>query len=31
MRTIDFAPLKPYFHGMITRSGAPFWLGSTRP
>ena len=31
MRTIDLALLKPYFHGMTTRTGAPFWLGSTWP
>ena len=29
--TIDFALLKPYFHGRCTRSGAPFWFGSVRP
>ena len=22
--TIDFTPLKPYFHGTMSRSGAPF-------
>mgnify|MGYP003694336751 CR=1 FL=1 len=31
MRTIDLALLKPYFQGMTTRIGAPFWLGSTCP
>ena len=31
MRTIDLMPLKPYFHGTTSRSGAPFWLGSVRP
>ena len=31
MRTIDLALLKPYFHGITTRTGAPFWLGSTWP
>ena len=25
--TMDFAFLKPYFQGMTTRMGAPFWLG----
>ena len=29
--TIDFADLKPYFHGMTTRTGAPSWLGNTSP
>ena len=29
--TIDLMPLKPYFHGTTSRSGAPFWLGSTLP
>jgi len=29
--TIDFTPLKPYFHGTTSRSGAPFCPGSTRP
>src|SRR5262245_28389056 len=29
--TIDLMPLKPYFHGVISRSGAPFWFGSTLP
>src|ERR1039457_2712374 len=29
--TMDFAFLKPYFHGLTTRMGAPFWLGSTSP
>ena len=28
--TIDLMPLKPYFHGTTSRSGAPFWLGSAR-
>jgi hypothetical protein len=31
MRTIDLMPLKPYFHGTTSRSGAPFWFGSTFP
>ena len=29
--TIDLMPLKPYFQGMMSRSGAPFWFGSSRP
>ena len=29
--TIDLMPLKPYFHGTTSRSGAPFWFGSTLP
>ena len=29
--TIDLMLLKPYFHGTMSRSGAPSWLGSTRP
>ena len=29
--TIDLMLLKPYFHGTTSRSGAPFWLGMTRP
>ena len=24
-------PLKPYFHGTTSRSGAPFWFGSVLP
>src|SRR5207245_6648296 len=31
IRTMDLALLKPYFHGTTTRTGAPFWFGSTRP
>ena len=31
MRTIDLMLLKPYFHGTTSRSGAPFWFGSTSP
>ena len=30
-RTIDFADLKPYFHGTASRSGAPFCAGSGLP
>src|SRR5205814_9396637 len=29
--TIDVPLLKPYFQGTTTRTGAPFWLGSTSP
>src|SRR5208283_5190621 len=29
--TIDLIPLKPYFQGTTSRSGAPFWAGSSRP
>ena len=29
--TIDLMLLKPYFHGTTSRSGAPFWLGRSRP
>ena len=29
--TIDLIPLKPYFHGTTSRSGAPFWAGSSCP
>src|SRR5438093_2895012 len=29
--TIDLTLLKPYFHGTTSRSGLPFWLGSTSP
>ena len=29
--TMDFALLKPYFHGTTSRTGAPFWLGSAWP
>jgi hypothetical protein len=29
--TSDLPLLKPYFHGATSRSGAPFWLGSTSP
>ena len=29
--TIDLMPLKPYFHGTTSRTGAPFWLGRVAP
>ncbi len=29
--TMDFALLKPYFHGTTTRIGAPFWFGKDSP
>ena len=29
--TIDLTPLKPYFQGTTSRSGAPFWFGSILP
>ena len=29
--TIDFALLKPYFHGINILKGAPFWLGKGLP
>ena len=29
--TIDLIPLKPYFHGTTSRSGAPFCCGSGLP
>jgi len=29
--TINLIPLKPYFHGVTSRSGAPFWLGIGLP
>jgi hypothetical protein len=29
--TMDLMLLNPYFHGTISRNGAPFWFGSTRP
>ena len=29
--TIDFTPLKPYFHGTTSRTGAPSWGGRSRP
>ena len=28
---MDLALLNPYFHGITTRIGAPFWFGSTWP
>jgi hypothetical protein len=28
---IDFACLKPYFHGTASLIGAPSWFGSTSP
>ena len=31
IRTIALPPLKPYFQGTTSRSGAPFWLGSGLP
>ena len=31
IRTIDLADLNPYFHGTITRIGAPCWLASVCP
>ena len=31
IRTTDLIDLKPYFHGTTSRSGAPFWLGSSSP
>ena len=30
-RTIDLIDLKPYFHGVTSRIGAPFWFGSGLP
>ena len=29
--TMLLMPLKPYFHGVTRRIGAPFWLGSVLP
>jgi hypothetical protein len=31
MLTMALMPLNPYFQGTISRSGAPFWFGSTLP
>ena len=31
IRTMDLMLLKPYFHGTISRRGAPFWFGRTCP
>ena len=31
MRVMDLMPLKPYFHGTTSLTGAPFWLGRVSP
>ena len=31
IRTMDLALLNPYFQGITTRTGAPFWFGKTWP